>query len=84
MRLQPLQRETKPNIAVLQLVINEVLNSSPQALQAVRLLAQYAGNKVEKVTLCCMVLLGSAICQEVFTLPLFAGTGSFHPSRVVR
>ena len=38
--------------AVVQLVINEVDRSSPQALQAVKLLAQYLGKKVGKVGLC--------------------------------
>ena len=32
-----------------QLVINEVSESSPQALQAVKLLAQYFGEKIDKV-----------------------------------
>lgn len=32
-----------------QLVINEVTKSSPQALTAVKLLAQYQGGKLDKV-----------------------------------
>lgn len=33
----------------MQLVINEITSSAPQALQAVKLLAQYQGNKLPKV-----------------------------------
>ncbi len=33
----------------MQLVINEVSESSAQALQAVKLLAQYLGDKIDKV-----------------------------------
>lgn len=32
-----------------QLVINEISSSAPQALQAIKLLAQYQGNKLSKV-----------------------------------
>jgi hypothetical protein len=33
----------------MQLVINEISSSAPQALQAIKLLAQYQGNKLSKV-----------------------------------
>ena len=33
----------------MQLVINEISSSAPQALQAIKLLAQYQGNKLPKV-----------------------------------
>jgi hypothetical protein len=35
--------------SLMQLVINEISSSAPQALQAIKLLAQYQGNKMSKV-----------------------------------
>ena len=62
---------------VLQLVINEVSDSSPQALQAVKLLAQYFGEKIDKVRrrprlpLCIRALVKAWRCSALH--------GSLHP-----
>jgi hypothetical protein len=51
-----------PSSAVVQLVINEISSSAPQALQAVKLLAQYQGGKLPKV---CPHLLPAPVAWPV-------------------
>ena len=52
-----------------QLVTNEVTANSPQSLQAVKLLAQYLGSKLDKVSVqglgkgCCLAIAAELICR---------------------
>lgn len=51
-------------ICAMQLVINEISSSAPQALQAVKLLAQYQGSKLPKVRMGSAVAVRCMVAQQ--------------------